>query len=130
MFTWVGSQFDAVLSTYVLGVVSDADDCDRTHRVDRDDDLGRALRLGGAAQRGLGDLADLHVEGLQDRPGAGLRAAVRLLHQQRRRTRRTRWRLGVASTFLPAGANPATVATPYALLDKFNDEASQLVLDI
>jgi type IV secretion system protein VirB6 len=30
--------------------------------------------------------------------------------------------MGVATTFLPTGADPATIATPYALLDKFNDE--------
>lgn len=28
---------------------------------------------------------------------------------------------GVASTFLPAGVDPSTITTPYALLDKFND---------
>ena len=37
---------------------------------------------------------------------------------------------GVASTFLPAVANPATIATPYAILDAFNDKAGQLVLDL
>jgi type IV secretion system protein VirB6 len=38
--------------------------------------------------------------------------------------------MGVASTFLPSGVDPATVATPYALLDKFNDDASAQVADI
>ncbi len=38
--------------------------------------------------------------------------------------------MGVASTFLPAGVDPATIATPYALLDKFNDDASAQVADI
>jgi type IV secretion system protein VirB6 len=38
--------------------------------------------------------------------------------------------MGVASTFLPSGVDPATVATPYALLDKFNDDASAQVSDI
>jgi type IV secretion system protein VirB6 len=37
---------------------------------------------------------------------------------------------GVSSTFLPMHANPAAVANPYALLDEFNDKASQLVLDL
>src|SRR3954471_1381264 len=32
--------------------------------------------------------------------------------------------LGVATTFLPAAVDPATVSSPYALLDKFNDDAS------
>jgi type IV secretion system protein VirB6 len=38
--------------------------------------------------------------------------------------------MGVATTFLPAAVDPATVATPYALLDKFNDDASAQVADI
>jgi type IV secretion system protein VirB6 len=38
--------------------------------------------------------------------------------------------MGVASTFVPTGIDPATVTTPYALLDKFNDDASAQVSDI
>lgn len=38
--------------------------------------------------------------------------------------------MGVASTFLPSGVDPATVTTAYALLDKFNDQASAQVADI
>jgi type IV secretion system protein VirB6 len=38
--------------------------------------------------------------------------------------------MGVASTFVPDGVDPAVLATPYALLDAFNDKASQLVLDL
>jgi type IV secretion system protein VirB6 len=38
--------------------------------------------------------------------------------------------MGVASTFLPTGVDPATVTSPYALLDKFNDDASAQVADI
>jgi type IV secretion system protein VirB6 len=38
--------------------------------------------------------------------------------------------MGVASTFLPAGVNPSTITTPYALLDKFNDQASSQTADI
>lgn len=37
---------------------------------------------------------------------------------------------GVASTFVPAGMDPTTVASPFALLDAFNDSASALVLDL
>ena len=32
--------------------------------------------------------------------------------------------MGVATTFLPAAVDPLTVASPYTLLDKFNDSAS------
>ena len=38
--------------------------------------------------------------------------------------------MGVASTFLPSGVDQATVTSPYALLDKFNDDASTQVADI
>lgn len=38
--------------------------------------------------------------------------------------------MGVATTFLPAGAPATTISSPYALLDAFNDRASQQVSDI
>ncbi|MBZ8143760.1 conjugal transfer protein TrbL, partial [Rubrivivax gelatinosus] len=38
--------------------------------------------------------------------------------------------MGVASTFVPSGADPAAVNTPYALLDQFNEQASVQVADI
>ena len=38
--------------------------------------------------------------------------------------------MGVATTFLPTGVDPTTVTSPYALLDKFNDDASAQVADI
>lgn len=38
--------------------------------------------------------------------------------------------LGVATTFVPAGAPSTTVTSPYQLLDEFNDKASQQVSDI
>jgi type IV secretion system protein VirB6 len=38
--------------------------------------------------------------------------------------------MGVATTFLPAAVDPAVISSPYALLDAFNDKASQLVLDL
>jgi type IV secretion system protein VirB6 len=38
--------------------------------------------------------------------------------------------MGVATTFIPAPIDPATVSSPYALLDKFNDDASAQIADI
>jgi len=38
--------------------------------------------------------------------------------------------MGVASTFLPSGVNGMVLTSPYALLDLFNDRASQLTLDL
>jgi len=37
---------------------------------------------------------------------------------------------GVATTLLPSAVDPATISSPYALLDAFNDKASQLVVDL
>ena len=37
---------------------------------------------------------------------------------------------GVARTFLPPSADPATITSPYAILDAFNDKASKLVIDL
>ena len=87
MFTWVGAQFSSILSTYVLGVVRALMAAHRADRADGDDAVGRALRLGRAAQRGVRDGAHLPLEGLQDRPGAGLRAAVGFYIGQRGRHR-------------------------------------------
>jgi type IV secretion system protein VirB6 len=38
--------------------------------------------------------------------------------------------LGVATTFLPADVDPSAVSSPYILLDRFNDRASEQVADI
>ena len=38
--------------------------------------------------------------------------------------------MGVATTFLPAAVDPRTITSPYALLDSFNDDASAQVADI
>jgi type IV secretion system protein VirB6 len=38
--------------------------------------------------------------------------------------------MSVASTFLPSSVDPMTISSPYALLDKFNDDASAQVADI
>jgi type IV secretion system protein VirB6 len=38
--------------------------------------------------------------------------------------------MGVATTFLPDVADTTTITSPYALLDKFNDDASKQVSDI
>jgi len=38
--------------------------------------------------------------------------------------------MGVASTFIPAGMDPAVATTPYQLLDMFSDEANRQISDI
>ncbi len=129
MFTWVGTQFDAVLNTYVLSVV--------------------AALMRGIAPIALSAMtiwialygwAVLRNE-VTDTVGnfvwkvckIGIILSLAL---------QSGWYIsevadtanalatGVASTFLPATANPATLASPFAILDAFNDRASQLVLDL
>lgn len=129
MFSWVGSQFDSVLSTYVLGVVSALmtaiapialtattlwvtlygwavlrNEVSETVPVFLWKVFKILLVLAFALQSGF------YIANVADTANA--------------------LATGVASTFLPTVANPATIATPYAILDTFNDKASQLVLDL
>ena len=129
MFTWVGAQFNAILSTYVLGVVSTLmtaiapialtamtlwvalygwavlrNEVSETVPTFLWKVFKIGLVLAFALQSGfyIGNVADT-ADALAT---------------------------GVATTFLPAAADPLTIASPYALLDAFNDRASQLVLDL
>ena len=129
MFSWVGSQFDGVLNTYVLGVVS-------------------ALMTGIAPIAltamtlwvGLYGWAVLRNEVSETLPvfmwkvfKIGLVLAFALqsaFYISNVSETANALATGVASTFLPTVANPATIATPYAILDAFNDKAGQLVLDL
>jgi type IV secretion system protein VirB6 len=129
MFSWVGSKFDAILSTYVLGVVSTLmtaiapialtamtiwvalygwailrNEVSETLPVFMWKVFKISLVLAFALQSGF------YISNVSDTANA--------------------LAMGVASTFLPSGVDPATVATPYALLDKFNDDASAQVADI
>ena len=129
MFSWVGSKFDAILSTYVLGVVSTLmtaiapialtamtiwvalygwailrNEVSETLPVFMWKVFKISLVLAFALQSGF------YISNVSDTANA--------------------LAMGVASTFLPTGVDPATVATPYALLDKFNDDASAQVADI
>ncbi|MDP1899344.1 MAG: type IV secretion system protein [Rubrivivax sp.] len=129
MFAWVGSKFDAILSTYVLDVVSALmaaiapialtamtiwvalygwavlrNEVSETVPIFLWKVFKIGLVLAFALQSGF------YIANVSDTANA--------------------LAMGVASTFLPTGVDPATVATPYALLDKFNDDASAQVADI
>lgn len=129
MFAWVGSQFDAVLSTYVLGVVSSLmtgiapialtamtiwvalygwavlrNEVSETVPTFLWKVFKIGLVLAFALQSGF------YITNVADTANA--------------------LATGVATTFLPAAADPTTISSPYALLDRFNDGASQLVLDL
>lgn len=129
MFAWVGNQFDVVLSTYVLGVVT-------------------ALMAGIAPIAltamtlwvALYGWAVLRNEVPETLPTfmwkvfkIGLVLALALqssFYISNVSDTANALATGVATTFLPSAANPATITTPYALLDQFNDQASALVLDL
>ena len=129
MFNWVGAQLDGILSTYVLGVVS-------------------AL-MAGIAPIALTAMtiwvtlygwAVLRNEVSETLPTfmwkvfkIGLVLAFALqsaFYISNVADTANGLAMGVASTFLPTGVDPATVTSPYALLDKFNDDASAQVADI
>lgn len=129
MFTWVGSQFTSILGTYVLGVVSALiaaitpialtamtlwvafygwavlrNEVSETVPTFVWKVFKIGLILGFALQSGF------YISNVSDSADA--------------------LSMGVASTFLPAAVDPATISSPYALLDKFNDDASAQVADI
>lgn len=129
MFTWVGAQFNIILGTYVLGVVSA---------------LMAALGPIALAAMTLWVLlygwAVLRNEVAETVPNflwkvfkIGLVLAFALqsaFYIANVADTANALATGVATTFLPAAVNPATVTSPYALLDAFNDQASLLVTDL
>jgi type IV secretion system protein VirB6 len=129
MFTWVGAQFDAVLSTYVLGVVSSI--------------MAGITPIALTAMTiwvSLYGWAVLRNEVSETVPTfvwkvvkIGLVLAFALqsgVYISNVSDTANALATGVATTFLPSAADPMTISSPYALLDNFNDEASKLVLDL
>jgi type IV secretion system protein VirB6 len=129
MFTWVGAKFDAVLANYLLNVVSSLmaaiaplaltamtiwitlygwavlrNEAAETVPVFVWKVFKISLILAFALQSGV------YISDVADTANA--------------------LAMGVASTFIPAGSDPTLLASPYALLDKFNDQASTQVSDI
>ncbi len=129
MFNWVGAQLDAVLSTYVLDVV-----------VALMAAIAPVALTAMTLWVGLYGWAVLRNEVSETAPNflwkvvkIGLVLAFALqsgFYVANVSDTANALAMGVASTFLPAGVDPATVVTPYALLDKFNDDASTQVSDI
>jgi type IV secretion system protein VirB6 len=129
MFSWVGSQFDGVLNTYVLSVVTAL--------------MAAITPIALTAMTlwvSLYGWAVLRNEVQETVPTflwkvfkIGLVLAFALqsgFYIGNVANTANALATGVASTFLPAVANPATIATPYAILDAFNSKAAQLVLDL
>jgi type IV secretion system protein VirB6 len=129
MFTWVGSKFDAILNNYVIGVV--------TTLMAAITPIALTVMTTWVAMYGW---AVLRNEVSDPIPAfmwkvfkIGLVLAFALqsgFYMSNVADAANALAMGVASTFLPAAVDPATVSTPYALLDRFNDEASAQVFDI
>ena len=129
MFTWVGSKFDAILSNYVLGVVSSLMTA-----------LAPIALIAMTIWVTLYGWAVLRNEVSETLPTfmwkvfkIGLILAFALqsgFYISNVSDTANSLAMGVATTFLPAGVDPGTVTSPYALLDKFNDDASAQASDI
>lgn len=129
MFAWVGSQLDSVLSTYVVNVVSTL--MAAITPVALSTMTLWVLLFGWAVLRGeASDTVPVFVWKVFK---IGLVLAFALqsgIYITNVVEVANALATGVAATFLPSPANPWAVASPYALLDEFNDRASQLVLDL
>ena len=129
MFAWVGSQFDAVLNTYVLGVVTALMTA-----------IAPIALTAMTLWVGLYGWAVLRNEVQDSVPTfmwkvfkIGLVLAFALqsgFYVSNVADTANALATGVATTFLPASVDPMTITSPYVLLDNFNDEASKLVLDL
>jgi len=129
MFTWLGAKFTAILSNFVLGVVST---------------LMTAITPIALSAMTLWVLiygwAVLRNEVPETVPtflwkvtkiGIVLAFALNLgVYIANVSDTANALATGVATTFLPSSAPPTTVTSPYALLDAFNDNASKQVADI
>ena len=129
MFAWVGSQFDAILSTYVLGVVASI--------------MAGIAPIALTAMTlwvGMYGWAVLRNEVSETVPTflwkvfkIGLILAFALqagFYVANVADTANALATGVATTFLPSAVDPMTITSPYVLLDAFNEKASHLVLDL
>lgn len=129
MFTWVGAKFDAILSTYVLGVVSTL--------MTAIAPIALSVMTLWVALYGWAVLRGEVSESLPNFTWKVFKIGLVLAFALQSGFYITNvsdtangLAMGVASTFVPAGVDPNVVTTPYALLDKFNDDASAQVSDI
>ena len=129
MFAWMGSNFDTILSTYVLGVVSVL--MTAIAPVALTAMTIWVFMYGWAILRGEVSQAlpafVWKVVKISMILSLALQSAFYISFVS---DTANALASGVAATFLPDGADPMTMPSPYALLDKFNDDASRKVSDI
>jgi type IV secretion system protein VirB6 len=129
MFTWIGTQFTTVLDTYVVGVVS-------TLMTGLAPIALTALTIwvalyGWAVLRNEVPETVLTFVWKVFKIGLVLAFALQSgFYIANVADTANALATGVATTFMPAAADPMTISSPYALLDAFNDKASKLTLDL
>ena len=129
MFTWLGTKLTAILSTYVLGVVSALMAAITPIAL-------TAMTLwvilyGWAVLRN--EVSETVPSFVWKVTKIGLVLAFALqssFYISNVSDAATSIATGVATTFLPSSAPATTITSPYALLDQFNDNASKQVSDI
>jgi type IV secretion system protein VirB6 len=129
MFTWLGSQFASILSTYVLGVVSSL--MAAMTPIALSAMTLWVLIYGWAVLRN--EVPETVPSFLWRVTKIGLVLAFALnssVYVANVADTANALATAVATTFLPSGAPAATVSSPYSLLDAFNDNASKQVADI
>lgn len=129
MFTWVGAQFDSVLNTYVVSVVGTL--MSGIAPVALSAMTLWVLLFGWAVLRGeVSDSIPVFVWKVVKIGlvlAFALQSGVYIRHVVEAANALS---TGLAASFLPTPVEPAALSSPYALLDAFNDKASQLVLDL
>ena len=129
MFTWVGAKFTSILSTYVLGVVTSL--MTAIAPVALTAMTLWVLLYGWAVLRN--EVPETVPTFLWKVVKMGLVLAFALqasFYIANIADTAEALATGVATTFLPAGVDPLTISSPYAMLDAFNDKASQLIFDL
>ena len=129
MFTWVGTQFNNIMSTYLLGVVSTL--------MTAIAPIALAAMTLWIALYGWAVLRNEVAETIPNflwkvfKVGLVLAFALQAgFYISNIADTANALATGVASTFLPSSVDPMTISSPYALLDAFNEKASKLVLDL
>jgi type IV secretion system protein VirB6 len=129
MFSWIGTQFNQVLSNYVIAVVSRL--MGSIAPIALSVTMMWVLLYGWAVLRN--EVSETLPTFVWKVVKIGFVLAFALesgLYLSSVAETADALAMGVASTFLPAAADPNTVNSPYALLDTFNDRASQLTSDL
>ena len=129
MFTWIGTQFGTILSTYVLGVVSSLMTAITPVALSAMT-LWVALYGWAVLRNEVPETVPIFLWKVFKIGLVLVFALQSAFYISNVSDTANALATGVATTFLPGAVDPGTVSSPYALLDAFNDAASQLVLDL